>query len=377
MSKSIVAQTGSVDNLSPALRQAVEAAKVLQPRVNGRYEAAIELLALGAVRVNEDGSVDVASRSGGPLHHLNGRSCDCKDATFNAPMIANRKACAHQVAAWMALKGLKIEDSRLQMAEPDQTSKSCWVCGSKDLSQGDRRGQAGRCRVCGSRLAGNDAPTTATPAASAATPGTLTLAQLTLAAAKVNGVAYSLQPTHIGGHGYAQLLQAEEDADGHETYLICGDWQEDALFVARWGAAWGQVDAEAMATLGAALRPAPAQVVTVLGEAVTLPAGRAVAGPRPVRAELAYYIESSPSGAKLMVTTGSRLPRCLASFEGDDRLERARASAAARAAAQADGMRRATPGATVDVRQAPLPAAWRERMGGFQVGQAWVVYAGK
>ena len=90
---------------------------------------------------------------------------------------------------------------------------------------------------------------------------------------------------------------------------------------------------------------------------------------------LAYYLESSGQGTKLMVTHGELYPKCVRVFEGEARLEQARTMATMRAAAFAEGIRQATPGAQAEVRVGLLPARWRQRMGGFQVGKAWVVYA--
>lgn len=333
MSNSIVAQTVSSDNFSPALRQAIADAAKLQPQVNGRYQAAIELLALGAVRMNQDGSIDVASRSGGQPHHLNGRSCDCKDATFNAPLVAGHRACAHQLAAWIIRKA-----AILAAATPAQPA----------------------------------------PAAPSQPPVAFTLAQLIEAAGRLNhSAAYSLQPTYIGGHGYVQLLQAENDDPANDCYLICGDWREDRLFIAQWGAAhWGEPDAAAMAKAAAALNAQlPAAAAAEPAAAATMPAEASAAPTAALKPVVGYYIESSNSSVRLLVSHGNLYPKILAQFNGDDRLDQARAAAEARAASFAANIRQATPGAQVEVRHAMLPAAWRQRMGGFQVGKAWMVYA--
>lgn len=187
----------------------------------------------------------------------------------------------------------------------------------------------------------------------------MTITQLITAASKVNGnIPYVLAPTHIGGHGYAQILQAETDPQAHEFYLICGDWHDDELFVAQWGDQWGQVDQTAMQQLSAGLAPKPAATVTAM---------------KPV---VAYYLETSAAGLKVMCTSGQALPKCVKIIDNiPDRNERAAALVSARAAELVAGYRSASPGAEIELRRALLPAQWRTRMGGDQIGKAWVVYA--
>jgi hypothetical protein len=175
-------------------------------------------------------------------------------------------------------------------------------------------------------------------------------------------VIYIINTTHIGGHGDANLLQAVDNPPAHPTYLVCGNWHDDELYVAHWGRRWGQVDEKAMRELVEALAtPAP-----------TSQTDQAMAALTPA---LAYYLETSANGVKVMVTHGEANPRPVKQFSGPERLEEAREFAATRAEAQLRGLQQATPGVRVDLRNDLLPETWRQRMGGYQVGKAWVVYA--
>ena len=370
MSNQIILNSADLDNLPAALRQAIEDAKAIEPRVNGRYAGAIDRIIRSSATLNSDGTVDVLSRSEGHhVHHVgNGIPCDCQDARFHAPVIAGKPACVHQVVAWIVTKAARIAAETAKpvevaaQAQPDANARSCWHCGSTSLADAALRGQPGHCHYCGSQtlvVAAQAQPAEPAPTPEPAVNEHMTIAQIMAAARKVNGnVAYVLAPTYIGGHGYAQILQAETDPQAHEFYLICGDWHEDELFVSQWGDRWGQVDQAAMQQLSAGLAPKPAATVTAM---------------KPV---VAYYLETSAAGLKVMCTNGQALPKCVTIIDNiPDRNERAAALVSDRASRLVSSYRSASPGAEVELRRALLPAQWRNRMGGDQIGKAWVVYA--
>lgn len=297
------------DNLPPHVRQAIEAGRTIEPQVNGRYIAAVHLVIAGAVSRNPAGGFDVTSRSTGQPYHINGASCTCKDAEYNAPWIAGRRACAHQVAAWIFAKAEQIA----RQAQPE--------------------------------------PAPAVEAVEVADDPGLPLAALLAAAAKAQGVPYELVTTYIGGHGDVAILRAAgDDPQARESYLVDGDWREDRLHVCQWGKSFGQPDWPATAALWRAAR----------GQ---------------MQPAVAYYLETSARGLKVMVTRGEAFPRPVKQFSGPDAREQAEAFAQARAEAQVQGLRNATPGARFDLSRSLLPNTWRQRMGGSQVGRAWVVFA--
>ena len=305
MSTQIIPQAVQRSN-SPAVQQAILASRVIETQVGNRYATAVDLIKADAVVVAPDGVITVAGR-----YHITHSGCDCNDARFDAPLVNGRKACAHQVAGWIALKAARIA------AQP--------------------------------------------PTAQA-----MTLAQIMQAATIVNGVPYVLQPTHIGGHGYAQIVQATEDPQAHEIYLVCGDWREDALFVAQWGANWGKIDSAAMGQLLTSL-VSPSKVASQIAAQPLAIASQPV---------IAYYLETShTAGIKIMVANGRKLPKCLYIVAGPDRLTQAAAWIEARAGGMVDHWRQTTPAVNYELRRSLLPARWRTRMGGDQVGKAWIIYA--
>jgi hypothetical protein len=331
MATQSITQDQILANLPAPIRQAIEAARTLRPQVNGRYESAVQLVATGGVRHNPDGSYDVISRSGGARHHLNGTSCDCQDAQHRAPEIAGRRACAHQVAVWIVAKAAIL-------ARPETTAPP-----APEPTQ----------------------PTTAPAPVAPASDGLpcLSLAGLLAAAATDQNTEYELVTTHMGGHGYVNILRATEDPEHHESYLVGGDWKQDRLHVCRWSDHFGQPDYYTTRRL--------MQLQPAVTPSLTIDAG----DPRGLVPASAYYLEASEDRVKVMLTHGETNPRPIRTFSGHDRLEEARTFARIRAEAQLRGLRQATPAGRFAVAHALLPEAWRQRMGGFQVGKAWVVYA--
>ena len=315
MATTSITQDSVFANLPPHIRQAIEAARAIEPQVNGRYAAATHLVATGAVRHNPAGGFDVMSRSTGIPYHINGASCTCKDAEYNAPWIAGRKACAHQVAVWIVAKAERLAGQ----AQPEPTPEP--------------------------------APAPAVEFVEVADDAGLPLATLLAAAAKAQGVAYELVQTHIGGHGDVNILRAAtDDPQARESYLVDGDWREDRLHVCQWGKTFGQPDWQTTAKLRQVARGTMAPAV-------------------------AYYLEASERSIKVMVTRGEQFPRVIKMFSGSDRLELAREFGRTRAEAQLQGLRNASPGAQFEMSISPLPATWRQRMGGWQVGRGWVISA--
>lgn len=310
MATKSITQDTNLDNLSPHVQQAIIAGRAIEPQVNGRYLAAVNLVVAGQVSRNPAGGFDILSRTTGQPYHINGASCTCKDAEYNAPVIAGRKACAHQVAAWIMAKAEQI--ARQAQPEPE--------------------------------------PAPAVESAEVADDPGLPLAVLLAAAARAQGVPYELVNAHMGGHGDVAILRAAgDDPSTKESYLVDGDWREDRLHVCQWGKSFGQPDWPATAALWQAAR----------GQ---------------MQPAVAYYLETNSNGIKVMVTRGEQFPRPVKVFRGPDAREQAEAFAQARAEAQVQGLRNATPGARFDLSRSLLPNAWRQRMGGSQVGRAWVVY---
>lgn len=310
-----------IDNLPPHVQQAIAAARAIEPQVNGRYTAAVNLVAAGAVSRNPAGGFDVLSRSAGQPYHINGVSCTCKDAEYNAPWIMNRKACAHQVAAWIVAKAELL--ARQAHPEPEPVVEPAVETSTSSVEL---------------------------PVEVADDAG-LPLATLLAAAAKSQGVPYELVQTHIGGHGEVNLLRAvAEDPQARESYLVDGDWRADRLHVCQWGRQFGQPDWQTTAKLRQVARGTMAPAV-------------------------AYYLEASERSIKVMVTRGEQFPKIVKMFSGSDRLEQAREFGRTRAEAQLQGLRNASPGAQFEMSISPLPAAWRQRMGGWQVGRGWVISA--
>lgn len=315
MATKIITDQQIIANLPPHIRQAIDAARAIEPQVNGRYMAAAHLVATGAVRHNPAGGFDVLSRTTGQPYHINGVSCTCKDAEYNAPWIAGRKACAHQVAAWIVAKAELLA----RQAQPEPTPEL--------------------------------EPAPAVESAEVADDAGLPLATLLAAAAKAQGVPYELVNTHIGGHGEVAILRAaSDDPSSRESYLVDGDWREDRLHVCQWGKTFGQPDWQTTARLRQVARGTMAPAV-------------------------AYYLEASERSIKVMVTRGEQFPKIVKMFSGSDRLEQAREFGRTRAEAQLQGLRNASPGAQFEMSISPLPATWRQRMGGWQVGRAWVISA--
>ena len=309
--KSIPDQT-QIDNLPPHVQQAIIAGRTIEPQVNGRYAAAINLVIAGAVSRNPAGGFDVLSRSTGQLYHINGASCTCKDAEYNAPIIAGRRACAHQVAAWIVAKAEQIARQAVEVTEVTEPAP--------EPVEADDAG--------------------------------LPLAALLAAAARAQGVPYTLVTTYIGGHGDVAILRAAtEDPQARESYLVDGDWRADRLHVCQWGKQFGRPDWQTTATLRQVAR----------GQ---------------MEPAVAYYLETvAGGGVKVMVTRGEQFPRPVKVFRGPDAREQATEFARTRAEAQVQGLRNATPSARFDLAHTLMPAGWRQRMGGSQVGRAWVVYA--
>ena len=137
--------TAAINRLPSTTRAAANAARTLiEPAGANRFLGAIQIVANRGVTRNADGATTVQSRTGGPAHRIAANGCDCKDAGFGAPIIAGRPACAHQIAAWITAKAAQA---------PATNSKSCWWCGSRDFTGEPLRGQAGRCRYCGTPTA--------------------------------------------------------------------------------------------------------------------------------------------------------------------------------------------------------------------------------
>lgn len=323
MATKSITQDISLYNLPTHVTQAIDAGRQIEPQVNGRYAEAVKLVATNAVKHGPAGW-DVASRSTGATYHINGESCTCLDAQYNAPEIAGRKACAHQVAAWIFAKSEQI--ARQAQPEPApvvelavelvETVETVETTGADD--------DAG-----------------------------LPLAILLAAAAKMAGVEYELVTTHIGGHGDANILRAAGgNPQAHESYLVDGDWRADRLHVCQWGKAFGQPDPQTTAKLRQAAQRGKMQ-----------PA-------------MAYYLEATGMCAiKVMVTRGEQFPKVVKTFNTSDKLERAREFITARVEAQLRGLQNASPTRTFEVRDTLLPEAWRQRMGGFQIGKGLVIYA--
>ena len=321
MATKIITDQQLIANLPPHIRQAIEAARTIEPQVNGRYAAAVNLVAAGAVSRNPAGGFDVLSRTTGHPYHINGASCTCRDAEYNAPWIAGRKACAHQVAAWIVAKAELL--ARQAQPEPEPVVEPAVETSTSSVEL---------------------------PVEVADDAG-LPLATLLAAAAKSQGVPYELVQTHIGGHGDVNLLRAVvENPQARESYLVDGDWRADRLHVCQWGRQFGQPDWQTTARLRQVAR----------GQ---------------MQPAVAYYLETAGNGIKVMVTRGEQYPRVVKVFHGSLKLEQAREFGRTRAEAQLQGLRNATPGAQFEMSISPLPNAWRQRMGGSQVGRAWVVYA--
>ena len=312
MATKSITQDTNLDNLPPHVEQAITAGRAIEPQVNGRYIAAVGLVVAGAVSRNPAGGFDVTSRTTSQPYHINGASCTCKDAEYNAPVIAGRKACAHQVAAWIMAKAEQIARQAQPEPEPAPAVESAEVADN---------------------------------------PG-LPLAVLLAAAAKAQGVPYELVQTHIGGHGEVAILRAAgDDPSTKESYLVDGDWREDRLHVCQWGKQFGLPDWQTTAALRQVAR----------GQ---------------MEPAVAYYLETvAGGGIKVMVTRGEQFPRPVKVFRGPDAREQAAEFARTRAEAQVQGLRSATPSAQFNLAHTLMPAGWRQRMGGSQVGRAWVVYA--
>lgn len=315
MATKSITQDTNLDNLPSHVQQAITAAKTIEPQVNGRYIAAVGLVVAGAVSRNPAGGFDVLSRSTGQPYHINGASCTCKDAEYNAPIIAGRKACAHQVAAWIVAKAEQIA----RQAEAVEATEPALEPAPEPVEADD----AG-----------------------------LPLAALLAAAARAQGVPYTLVTTYIGGHGDVAILRAAtEDPQARESYLVDGDWRADRLHVCQWGKAFGRPDWQTTAALRQVARGAMEPAV-------------------------AYYLETvAGGGIKVMVTRGEQFPRPVKVFRGPSARNEAGEFARTRAEAQVQGLRNATPSARFDLAHTLMPAGWRQRMGGSQVGRAWVVYA--
>lgn len=312
MATKSITQDISLYNLPTHVTQAIDAGRQIEPQVNGRYAEAVKLVATNAVKHGPAGW-DVASRPTGATYHINGESCTCLDAQYNAPEIAGRKACAHQIAAWIVAKSEQIA----------RTAVSAPVVELVETVE-----------------------TTADDAG-------LPLAILLAAAAKMAGVEYELVTTHIGGHGDANILRAAAgNPQAHESYLVDGDWRADRLHVCQWGKAFGQPDPQTTAKLRQAAQR-----------------GR-------MQPAMAYYLEATGMCAiKVMVTRGEQFPKVVKTFNTSDKLERAREFITARVEAQLRGLQNASPARTFEVRDTLLPEAWRQRMGGFQIGKGLVIYA--
>ena len=137
--------TAAINRLPSTTRAAANAARTLiEPAGANRFLGAIQIVAGRGVTRNADGTTTVQSRAGGPAHCIAANGCDCKDAAFGAPIIAGRPACAHQIAAWISAKAAQA---------PATSGKSCWYCGSSNFADELLRGQAGRCRYCGTPTA--------------------------------------------------------------------------------------------------------------------------------------------------------------------------------------------------------------------------------
>lgn len=324
MATKSITQDPNLDNLPPNVRQAIDAGRTIEPQVNGRYAAAVNLVATGAVSRNPAGGFDVASRTTGQPYHINGVSCTCQDAEYNAPWIAGRKACAHQVAAWIFAKSEQIARQVQPEPVPAPVVEPV-VAPVVEL-------------VEVTETADDDAG--------------LPLATLLAAATKMAGVEYELVTTHIGGHGDVSILQAVEAPQANDPYLLDGDWRADRLHVCQWGRAFGQPDPQTTAKLRQAAQR-----------------GR-------MQPAMAYYLEATGTcEIKVMVTRGEQFPKCVKLFRMSDKLERAREFIDARVEAQLQGLRNASPNRTFEVRDTLLPEAWRQRMGGFQIGKGLVIYA--
>lgn len=338
-----------LDNLPPHAQQAITAARAIEPQVNGRYLAAVNLVAAGAVQHNPAGGFDVLSRTTGQPYHINGASCTCKDAEYNAPTIAGRKACAHQVAAWIMAKA----DLLARQAQPEPTPVPVPAVELETVIE--------PALVPGRFMRKSHQPPAPFPAepapavesAKVADDAGLPLATLLAAAAKAQGSPYELVNTHIGGHGDAAILRAvTENPQACESYLVDGDWKADRLHVCQWGRQFGQPDWQTTAKLQQAAQR-----------------GR-------MEPAMAYYLETTGTWVlKVMVTRGEQFPKVVKTFNTPDKLERAREFVDARVEAQLRGLRNASPTRMFEERNALLPETWRQRMGGVQIGKGWVIYA--
>ena len=317
------------DNIPPNLTAAIEAAGTLAGQVGQhRLDAGIALATAGQVSRNPAGGFDVTSRTTGTPYHINGASCTCKDAEYGAPWVLGRKACAHQVAVWIVIKAARLAAQGAEVAAPAAIQP-----GTQPASE---------------------------PASELVE---LPLADLIAAAANANGTEYELVPSYMGGHGQVNILHAIDHPDRHQPYLLDGDWREDRLHVCKWGWEFGLPDPDATRKL-AEHRPA-------VTPSLTVEAG----DPRGLKPAVAYYLETSSWGVKVMCSRGERNPRPIQTFSGPDRLEDARVLARTRAEATYVALRHATPAGRYAVANALLPESWRQRMGGSQIGKAWVVYA--
>jgi len=69
---------------------------------NGRMERALALVLNGNVHVDGEAISVTSSTDASKSYAIDGHDCTCPDS--RAPVIAGRKACKHQIAAWLLLK---------------------------------------------------------------------------------------------------------------------------------------------------------------------------------------------------------------------------------------------------------------------------------
>jgi Ribonuclease G/E len=89
------------------LADAYTAAKRALPEaVDGRLERGLELALAGAVMLSEGGALIKSQKDDNATYTINGQPCTCPDS--RAPIVGGRKACKHQIAAWLVMKAREL-----------------------------------------------------------------------------------------------------------------------------------------------------------------------------------------------------------------------------------------------------------------------------
>lgn len=76
----------------------------LPAELNDRILKAADLVSSGYVRQNGAGWIVRSQFEAGQSYHVNNYGCTCPDAAYQAPAVAGRRACKHQIAVWLVKK---------------------------------------------------------------------------------------------------------------------------------------------------------------------------------------------------------------------------------------------------------------------------------